>query len=99
MKEKIKKALVDSGKMDELVLKARETLIECGWGEQMAAMARSKYPQISFLFIKFLSVIELIQDQKAASGKTNMDNVIAKLSTDFKKVPNDVRKQIKKEIT
>ena len=30
--------------MNELVAKAREALIDCGWGEQMATMARSKYP-------------------------------------------------------
>ena len=44
MKQAIRDALVQSGKYDELVAKAREALIDCGWGEQMASMARSKYP-------------------------------------------------------
>ena len=43
MKQKIRDLLVESGKYDELVATAREALIDCGWGEQMAAMARSKY--------------------------------------------------------
>ena len=43
MKQAIRDALQASGKYDELVAKAREALIDCGWGEQMAAMARSKY--------------------------------------------------------
>lgn len=33
MKKNIKEALVASGKYEELVLKAREALIDCGWGE------------------------------------------------------------------
>ena len=47
MKQAIRDALVQSGKYDELVAKAREALIDCGWGEQMASMARSKYINLS----------------------------------------------------
>ena len=35
MKEAIREALTKNGKIDELIAKARETLIDCGWGKQM----------------------------------------------------------------